>query len=63
MPLHGEFEQKPSAQKPVLHSLAALHVAPCTLNWTHCPPLQVLPAEHCAGELQLVAQADAFAQA
>ena len=56
-PAQAPLQQKPSTQLPDTHWLAAVQDWPSAFFPTHAPPMQVLPAAHCASEVQLEGQA------
>jgi hypothetical protein len=53
VPLHAVSQQRPCAQKPELHSAAAVHVAPIGLS-EHVVPLQMFGDTQCVSAEQLV---------
>lgn len=55
VPLHAVSQQRPCAQKPELHSAAAVHVAPIGLS-EHVVPLQMFGATQCASIEQVFLQ-------
>jgi hypothetical protein len=55
VPLHALSQQRPCAQKPELHSLAIVHVAPSGLS-EQVVPLQMLGATQCASLEQVFRQ-------
>jgi hypothetical protein len=62
-PSHGESQQTPSTQKPLLHALSALQEAPWTSCSTQAPALvQKKPSMQSEDSRQEVAQASSLAQ-
>ena len=55
VPVHAVSQQRPCAQKPELHSAAAVHVPPIGLS-EQVVPLQMFGATHCASAEQVFLQ-------
>jgi hypothetical protein len=56
-PVQATLQQTPSTQKPLVHWLLPVHVAPFAPLATHVTPKQKCAAAHCASVVQLVLHA------